>query len=405
MGLRGTAQFGTDSHKAKLAEQSTVLTFADLPAKPPVLQFKPAGPMEVVFSHKRDACNSDDIPDEAAHAFRDAFGEVHLVASHHLNLAMTGPDLNHLHRVCNVLYAAGAHDAKPADFDDLGWIESFYTIDGKTIHGIVSMDYHPDRHNIACGTSPTDAHDCWYSALTQVDSTDGGKTFVAPPPGKKRFIAGAPYQFDPRHTAVTGALVPTQMVPWNGYIYALFWIAGGRDQRDGDCLVRTKNPGDPASWRAWDGRGFNAQFVDPYPTPPADPAAHTCTPVGEAKLRAPVRSLLFLPDNKGFVAVMLGDYKVNNKSVPAVIASTSTDLLHWSDPVPVIDVPIYKPGGCTTTPHAAVYSFPSVLDPDSPSLNFNTLGTHGYVYLTRYFYCEGLNRDLVRFPVMVNYAK
>jgi len=397
MGPQCIAQTATDSHKG---QPSTPL------AKPAVLEFKQTGPMEIVFNHKRDACDKEDIPDEAAHAFRDASGVVHLVASHHVNLAMVGPDLNHLHRDCKPLYKAGEPDANPADFDDMGWIESFYTTDGKNIHGIVSMDYHPDRHHLPCGTKPENAHNCWYSTLTQVDSSDGGKTFKAPPPGDKRFIAGAPYQYDATRTAVTGSLVPTQMVPWNGYVYALFSMAASRAQLGGDCLVRTLDPANPKGWRAWDGSGFNVQFVDPYPTPPADPAAHTCLPVGGRNLRQPVRSLLLLPDNKGFVAIMLGEHKVNNQSVSAVLASTSLDLIHWSEPVPVMDIPLYKANnGCAKTPHEPVFYYPSLLDPDSPSLNFNTVGTHGFIYMTRYFYCEGLNRDLVRFPVEIDYGK
>lgn len=369
----------------------------------PAIEFKQAGPEEVVFDYKHDACNSLDIPDEAAHAFRDASGKVHLIASHYKNLAMLGPDLNHVHRDCHLIYAANT-SAKPEEFDDLGWIESLYTTDGKTIHGIVSMDFHPHRHDLPCEGNIA-SHSCWYSALTQVDSTDGGRTFIAPPPGKPRFIAGAPYPYDSSHTEVVGSLVPTQMVPWNGYVYALFSMARTRDQQAGDCLVRTKDPGDPASWRAWDGHGFNVSFAYPYPSPPADTVAHTCLPVGGMNLHAPVRSLLLLPHDAGFLAVMQGTHTVNNKSVTGVLASTSTDLIHWSALIPIIDIPTYRAHGCQETPHAAAYGYPSLLDPESISLNFNTIGTKGYIYLTRFHYCEGLSRDLVRIPVEITYKK
>ena len=366
----------------------------------PSLTFHVTGPMETIVNHKKDACNEVDIPDEAAHAWRDASGTVRLIASHHENLELSGPDLNHLKSTCKLAYAAGG-SAHPEDFNDMGWIESVYTTDGKTIHGIVSMDYHPLRHHLPCSEPKGDP--CWYSVLTQVDSHDGGRSFTAPVPGASRFIAGAPYQFDPQHPEVVGALVPTQMVTWNGYVYAFFSMAGSRDQKTGDCLVRTKDPADPAGWRAWDGAGFNVQFIDPYPKPLANPVAHTCQPVGGRNLFSPVRSLLRLDGNKGFLAVMVGPHRVGDKLSTAVLASTSTDLLNWSTPVPIMDLPFYHPGGCSTDPHGVSFGYPSLLDPASPSLNFNTFGSSGYLYLTLYRYCEGLNRDLVRFPISVTY--
>ena len=49
-------------------------------------------------------------------------------------------------------------------------------------------------------------------------------------------------------------------------------------QQVGACVMRTKNPANPASWRAWDGTGYNVQFIDPY-TNPQPPEQHVCTPV------------------------------------------------------------------------------------------------------------------------------
>ena len=47
-------------------------------------------------------------------------------------------------------------------------------------------------------------------------------------------------------------------------------------------------------------------------------------------------------------------------------------------------------------------AYPSVLDPDSSSRNFETTGKRAYLYFTRYNYesCqETLDRDLVRVPI------
>ncbi len=47
-------------------------------------------------------------------------------------------------------------------------------------------------------------------------------------------------------------------------------------------------------------------------------------------------------------------------------------------------------------------AYPSVLDPDSTSRNFETTGKEAYLYFTRYNYqsCrETFDRDLVRIPI------
>jgi hypothetical protein len=269
------------------------------------------------------------------------------------------------------------------------------------------MDYHPRRHGLPCGPQGSDSDRCWYSALTQVVSTDGGNHFTAPSSSTARFVAGAPYQFDEHHEETVGALVPTQMVRWNGYVYSLFSMKGTRDQAEGDCLVRTENPADPSSWRAWNGREFAVTFVDPYPTPPSSPQEHTCQPVGQGSLRSPVRSLLSLPHRQGFIAVMAGGPDEGSNS-DDVLASTSADLIHWSKPVTVLKgLPAYRPNSanCDIGPHPTAYYYPSLIDPGSYSLTFDTLSSSRvYIYISRFHMCEGSNRDLIRIPVSVTYG-
>ena len=52
----------------------------------------------------------------------------------------------------------------------------------------------------------------------------------------------------------------------------------------------------------------------------------------------------------------------------------------------------------------AVFAYPSLLDPDSPSRNFDTVGDRAYLYLTRFNMTDcklPMNRDLVRYPVKI----
>jgi hypothetical protein len=256
---------GTTTPFATQIAPATTTTTPYVAATPPTVSVAISGPVEVVYNYSTQACANGDIPDMGARAFRDASGNVHLIASNNINRGMVGTSLNTVQKVCNIIYQDDM-SADPSTIDDAGWLESFYTLDGQTIYGYASLDYHPYRHNLPCASSPPDTADtdnCWYSTIIQANSTDGGNTFVSPAPGVARFVAGSSYVFSPTHTATTGALIHTNIVSMNGAYYMLVGMAGDRAQTGGDCLFRTTNLADPTSWRAWDGVGFNIQSVDP----------------------------------------------------------------------------------------------------------------------------------------------
>jgi len=83
-----------------------------------------------------------------------------------------------------------------------------------------------------------------------------------------------------------------------------------------------------------------------------------------------------------------------------VVAQLSRDLLRWSPPTTIMNLPIYTPN---KGPAGAIaYYYPSLIDHGSGSLNFDTVGSSAYLYLTKYRYGMGENRDLVRFRINVN---
>ena len=49
---------------------------------------------------------------------------------------------------------------------------------------------------------------------------------------------------------------------------------------------------------------------------------------------------------------------------------------------------------------SSTYAYPSLIDPNSTSRNFNTMGSSGYLYLTHLM--TGYDRDLVRYPVTIS---
>jgi hypothetical protein len=220
---------------------------------------KAVGPAQVVFDWTTHRCEDLDIPDLPARAFRGSDGRVQLIAAHFINRRFIGPDLDHLTHECGVVLGSD-WNPDPAAFDDHEWIAAPYTPDGTTVYALVHDEYHGWEHD-QCASTVYDPK-CWFNAITLAVSTDGGKTYVdhAPP----RLVAGVPYRYVPGDGA-TGVFSPSNIVrnPRDGYYYTLAYV-NLRDSYIGNCLLRTKNLGDPGSWRAWtSGNIFATTFVDP----------------------------------------------------------------------------------------------------------------------------------------------
>ena len=79
--------------------------------------------------------------------------------------------------------------------------------------------------------------------------------------------------------------------------------------------------------------------------------------------------------------------------------SLSNDLVHWTQRELILELPgenaVDNPGT------DKFYAYPSLIDPDSPSMNFETSDENAYLYLTRFNNGVTLDRDLVRFPVQI----
>ncbi len=215
-----------------------------------------------------------------------------------------------------------------------------------------------------------------------------------------------PYQASTSVTATGGAFVPSNIVTGpDGALYATLSFEPRRLQAGGTGLIRTTAAaiGNPASWRAYDGSGFNVQFDSPYPTATTERQYHVCTPIGAGRLQRPMRSLIEVEGQDLYLAISHG--VLPGDPAVKVLVSTSTDLIEWAPPQAIVDLdlPGYGQGGesCETHGGQVRYQYPSLLDPQSTSRNFNTTGTIAYIYATRVRYCDGLNRDLIRIPISI----
>jgi hypothetical protein len=363
-----------------------------------------SGPEEVVFDWTNDRCEDENIPDIAARAFRDAEGRVQLWIGHYYNYRMIGPDLNNVKPDCTASIMRSDFDPDPSKFNDSEWLAAPYTEDGITIYGIVHNEYRGDTHNAARpGQCPSgDRLTCLDTSVTEVISTDGGESFhdILDPPN--HMVATMPYTFNDQGVP-SGLRQPSNIIQdKDGYFYVYTNISDyppnpSQFPPQWVCVMRTNDLSDPASWRFWDGEGFNGQFVNPY-IETTGPDTSKCAPLEMEDLSGSLNESVTYN-------TVLGRYMLIGYSYHPTAAdptwgyyySLSDDLVHWTQRKLLLELP-----GENAVDNSATdtfYAYPSFMDPDSPSMNFQTSDENAYLYVTRFNNGVTLDRDLIRFPV------
>jgi len=352
------------------------------------------GPVETVFDWSADRCTRLDIPDLPARAFRDADGNVQLISSHIETRRMIGPTLDEVTRDCTVRMASD-HNPDPALFDDNQWIAAPYTEDGTTIYALVHQEYHGWEHSTDCAS--VDHFQCWYNSITLALSTDGGQSYdeAATPPG--HLVAALPDRYQ-AETGPNGVFEPSNIVKKDGAYYAFVRIDATSSDEQRICLMRTEDLSDPASWRFWDGDGFNVRMGDPYTMPDSALGGMPCAGISPDTLGIMDQSVTFNTYLNRYVMVGITATHIDGREVWGVLYSTSSDLIHWDQRQLLFEAKLpwtWQPGDDPYLLYA------TLLDPNSPSQDFETSGKTGYVYFTRFNrpQAEPLDRDLVRVPV------
>jgi hypothetical protein len=356
------------------------------------------GDPEIVFDWTTDRCEDLDIPDLAARAFRDSNGNVQLLATHYVGRREIGPSLDGVQHDCSVI-AYSVDDADPSLFSDHEWLASLYTEDGNTIYALQHNEYQGHIHAGQCVSGRY--FDCWYNTITLAVSTDGGRSFgnVTTPPG--HLVASLPYPYEDG-AGPYGYMTPSNMIVGeDGFIYAYIKGDAYRGDRQWVCLMRTDDISDPASWRAWDGEGFNFAFPNPYVDDVSDPRSQLCEPIELGLLFESITYNTYLDQ---YVMIGSSADTYNGREVWGVYYSFSADLINWTHRQLLMEVEF-------TSSYAAgdpdPIAYPSLLDPDSESMIFQTSDQQAYLYYTQFHYQNGqqtLDRDLVRVPVEFNLA-
>ena len=366
----------------------------------PTITGRLEGSRTIVFESPKDACNGNDIPDAMARAFRDYEGTVHLVASSSETFQNLGGTLEDVHHSCDPAFTSAGHP-NPAAYNDQIWLTSFYTFDGVKVAALSHTEYHGWTHPNQCDTQ--NINQCEYDSDTFHLSTDGGyhfESFKAPP---RNFVAGVPYRYQV-DGGPTGFSVDTGIIHYRGWYYAVAtawtWPPGCYGQTgpnrcliNGGAPIRTHDVFDPASWRAWGGKGFSVQFVDPYLGPVANPQEHVFASVpymeyiyalnvfrhGDCSRRKHDFESAedFCPGDVVFAT--LWDVYDNNLGPQGLYFSTTEDLVHWTKPTLVVtsnDLLAHDPTG-------SYYAYFSVLDPQAPDRNFSVVGDQAFLYFVR----------------------
>ena len=357
-------------------------------AQPSLIVKVESGPTSALLNQEL-TCDPIDIPDTPARALRLKNGSVQLYATNRDNRVDSGPDLLHLEHRCPVVYR-GRGEADPAAYDDRAWIASLWTPDGQTIWAVVHNEYHGELRPVLC---PTRRYmDCWFNSLTLAVSHDGGAHYDRAP--GNALVATLPYRFDQLGLGHHGYFNPSNIVSFDGYHYMFAFATGANAQKNGNCLLRTKAVGQASAWNGWDGVAFSIKFINPY-AGLAEPEEHVCAPVRVGQLRWPVTSLVRHAPSGTFIALMQ-----DTSPGGGVFYSTSADLLNWSKPyllMPAVGLSNWLCGN----PSPIV--FPSILDPSSDDLNFETVSAHALLFATEFEVkdCKLASRRLVRWKITI----
>jgi hypothetical protein len=195
-----------------------------------------------------------------------------------------------------------------------------------------------------------------------------------------------------------GVFEPSNISKKDDFYYLFARIDEFKSDTQRICLMRTDDLSDPTSWRAWDGSDFTIETVNPYLEPKAAESTQACAAL-DGDLGVMDSSITFNTYLNKYVMVGSTAVHIDGQEVWGVLYAFSDDLINWQPRQLLFEMPLpwtFEPGDTN------VYLYPSLIDPNSDSRNFETTGKTAYLYLTRFNnYTVGnpLDRDLIRVPV------
>jgi hypothetical protein len=363
---------------------------------------------EVVFNYTNDHCSELDTPDQPARFVRTEDGSLVLIDGNPPRIWMSrGADFNSLRRDCRQSALISAMRPTAELYENFEWLWSVYR-EGNRWHALIHNEFHdPISSTCQRGT-------CTYNSIAYAVSTDGAQSFSKPTP-PAHVVAPAPNVWVPPSSPLAdsqwvleGYFDPTNIVRANdGHYYALMTTIPSKYWWDspspyGLCTFRTDNLDDPASWRAWDGSGFNLHMMSPYVT---GSPARACTLFFE-----PIRDsghMVYSTYLNRYIHVAPSATDIGGRKVCGFYFALSADLLHWSEQQLLIEAKANycvsdSPGPGMLEPVPVQY--PSIVDHADTTVNFERAGRTPYLYYSRFRSVDNgplywVDRDLVRVPL------
>jgi hypothetical protein len=295
-----------------------------------------------------------------------------------------------------VIFQAG-RSKDPAALDDRIWLTAFYTLDGKRVVALGHAEFH--GHSVPGLCAPGTYMACWRNSIIAAVSEDAGRSFMRKP-GVEAAVATLPYPYDPHAGRHTGYFSPSNILRRGNYIYAFVFAERYREQSRGACLLRAELGTAEPDWQAWDGQRF-AIAPGNLERSHGPPGAAVCIPV--RGIGSTITSVVRHRRTGDFLALFAGTRSIPGKQRKAtgIFYIWSEDLINWSKPVLLLERPLMFKFACDDK---EVFAYPSLIDGNSRSRNFDDVGDQPSLYLTRFNMsgCKlSMNRDLVRYPVRI----
>lgn len=354
------------------------------------------GEIETIFDWSEDNCNLGHHADLPVRAYRDDNNQVNLIVSNIESRRMIGPDFDNLKMNCDPILTSVDNTA-PEAFAHKEWLGSVYTEDGKTVHGLVHNEYQGNRGGSkACPSGQY--FQCWYNTITYVRSEDGGAQFERPVATPGHLVAALPQKYVP-DAGIFGVFSPSNIIKHESHYYAFLKAQVWPDQKQYTCLMRTDDLSDPSAWRFWTIFGFDGEFADPYRGTEAQLRKSRCYAVDPDDIAQLHEGISWNSKINKFVLIGISNDPQREPNPHGFYYAFSDDLINWEKRHPLLEVRLPWRVSDSNIP---VYVYPTLIDHDSPSRNFETTGENMYLYFTRLNTGQsGLDRDLVRMRVRV----
>jgi hypothetical protein len=364
------------------------------------------GAKEVVYDYTTDHCPDlvlpgkpplVDSPDQPTRFVRAEDGSLVLLNGLYLS---RGKDFGSLKRDCSQPPFVTAYLSTPESYENDEMLWAVYR-EGDRWHGLVHNEFHDPVASTCRPGDSSPSNPCWYNSITYALSTDGGRSF-SKPFAPAHVVAPAPNAWVPPTQQASyyyseGYFSPSNIVRANdGYYYAVMSVTPFPLGPGGWCAMRTPQLGDPASWRAWDGTGFNLRMTSPYVTGSAAPV---CQPMQKAMASG---HLVYSTYIGRYVQVAQSQQWIGGRKVCGIYFSLSSDLVHWSEEQLLAETNAFDDCPLTPTDPGVLETkrqmYSSIIDHGDTTINFERTGRNAHLYYTR-INDGGLDRDIVRVPI------